>query len=101
MDSCEKGKPMAQRQSIQAFLLLLRYRVQIEIGVANGSDLKQVRRVIKQAVRSVDGVIPEKPVDVLFLEFGDSSMTLRVRWWIESYADSRRIFDKVNEAISW
>jgi len=76
-----------------------RYRVQIEIGVAYGSDLKEVRQVITHAVRSVDGVISEKPVDVLFLEFGDSAMTLRIRWWIESYADSRRIFDKVNEAV--
>jgi small-conductance mechanosensitive channel len=26
-------------------------------------------------------------------------MILRVRWWISSYIDTRRVFDKVNEAI--
>jgi small-conductance mechanosensitive channel len=30
---------------------------------------------------------------------GDSAMMFRVRWWIESYADTRRIFDRVNTAL--
>ena len=38
-------------------------------------------------------------MDVLFLEFGDSAMNLRVRWWIESYQDARRVTDRVNEAM--
>jgi MscS family membrane protein len=76
-----------------------RYRVQIDIGVIFGSDLRVVREVITQAVRSVEGVLADKPVDVLFMEFTELKMILRVRWWIESYTDSRREFDKVNEAI--
>ena len=76
-----------------------RYRVQIEIGVAYGIDLKEVRELITQAVRGIEGVLEDKPVDVLFLQFGDSAMILRVRWWITSYIDARRMFDRVNEAI--
>ena len=30
---------------------------------------------------------------------GDSSMIFRVRWWIESYADSRRVLDKVHTRL--
>jgi small-conductance mechanosensitive channel len=26
-------------------------------------------------------------------------MVFRVRWWIHSYADTRRMFDRVNEAM--
>jgi len=33
------------------------------------------------------------------LHFGDSSMTIRVRWWIESYADARQIIDMVNSTV--
>jgi small-conductance mechanosensitive channel len=33
------------------------------------------------------------------MEFGDSAMILRVRWWIESYIDARRSTDRVNECI--
>ena len=76
-----------------------RYRVQIEIGVEYGVKLPLVRKIITETIRGVDGVILEKPVDVLFLEFGDPALILRVRWWINSYLDTRRMFDKVNEAI--
>jgi small-conductance mechanosensitive channel len=76
-----------------------RYRVQIDIGVIYGSDLRIVREVITQAVRDVEGVLADRPVDVLFMDFNESKMNLRVRWWIESYTDSRQEFDKVNEVI--
>jgi small-conductance mechanosensitive channel len=76
-----------------------RYRAQMDIGVSNGSDLQAVREVITQAVRRVEGVCADKPVDILFIEFNESKMTLRGRWWIESYLDARREYDKVNESI--
>jgi MscS family membrane protein len=76
-----------------------RFRAQIDIGVTYGSDLQMVRDVITQAVRSVEGVCADKPVDILFKEFNELKMTLRVRWWIESYIDARREDNKVNEAV--
>jgi small-conductance mechanosensitive channel len=76
-----------------------RYRIQTEIGVAYGTDLRLVRQVITEALQGVEGVIPDKPVDILFMEFGDSAMILRVRWWIESYIDARRSTDRVNETV--
>ena len=76
-----------------------RYRIQTEIGVAYGTDLRVVREVITSALQGVEGVIPDMPVDILFMEFGDSAMILRVRWWIESYIDARRSTDRVNETV--
>jgi len=76
-----------------------RYRIQTEIGVAYGTDLRLVREVITEALQGVEGVIPDMPVDILFMEFGDSAMILRVRWWIESYIDARRSTDRVNETV--
>lgn len=76
-----------------------RYRIQTQIGVAYGTDLRIVRDVITEALQGVEGVIPDKPVEVLFMEFGASEMVLRVRWWIESYVDARRSTDRVNEHI--
>ncbi len=75
------------------------YRVQIEIGVSFESDLAQVKEIIIDSVSSVEGVLMDKPIDALFLEFGDTSMIIRVRWWIESYVDTRRMFDKVNTKL--
>jgi small-conductance mechanosensitive channel len=30
---------------------------------------------------------------------GDSAMIFRVRWWIESYVDTRRLFDRVHTSL--
>ncbi len=76
-----------------------RYRVQIEVGIDYKSDLKLARETAINAVRQVDGVLQDKPVDALFVDFGDSTIIFRIRWWIDSYIDTRRMFDKVNEAL--
>ena len=73
-----------------------RYRVQIEIGVSFDSDIERVKEIIVESVSKVEGVLLDKPIDALFLEFGDTAMIIRVRWWINSYTDTRRMFDKVN-----
>jgi small-conductance mechanosensitive channel len=75
------------------------YRIQVHLGVAYGSDLELARQTMIEAVRGVDGVLDSHPVEALFLEFGDSALIFRVRWWIESYIDTRRMFDRVNTSI--
>jgi small-conductance mechanosensitive channel len=76
-----------------------RYRVETEIGIAYGSDLDQVRRIILDTVRNVEGVLPDKPVEALFVEFGDSALKILVRWWIHSFTDTRSMFDGVHSAL--
>jgi small-conductance mechanosensitive channel len=75
------------------------YRLQSDIGIEYGEDLNHVRQVLGDAVRSVDEVLKDEPVQVLFIEFGKSSMTIRVRWWIDTYSDKRMMQDKVNTAL--
>jgi len=76
-----------------------RYRVQIEVGIDYDSDLKLAREAAVTAVKDVEGVLLDKPIDALFLDFGDNTIVFRIRWWIDSYVDTRRMFDKVNEAL--
>ena len=61
--------------------------------------IEKAREVIIEAVKTVEGVMLDKPVEALFLEFGDSSLNFRIRWWLDSYVDTRRMFDSVNTAI--
>jgi small-conductance mechanosensitive channel len=75
------------------------YRLEIELGVAYGTDLEEARQVLIEAVSNVDGVLTSEPVEALFLQFGDSALIFRVRWWLDSYVDTRRMFDKVNTAM--
>jgi small-conductance mechanosensitive channel len=76
-----------------------RYRIQIELGIAYGTDIEHARRTIVEAVKHVEGVLPDRPVEALFLRFGDSAMIMRVRWWLGSYEDTRQMFDRVNTAL--
>jgi MscS family membrane protein len=76
-----------------------RYRIETHVGIAYGTDIEAARQIIVDTVRQVDGVLPGRPVDALYVEMGDSAMVFLVRWWIESYRDTRRMFDKVHTAL--
>ena len=75
------------------------YRLESDIGIGAAVDIPKVQEMIRDTVRKLDGVLPDKPVDVWFTEFADSSNTFRVRWWVASYAEKRRSTDRVNAAI--
>jgi small-conductance mechanosensitive channel len=75
------------------------YRVYSDIRVAYGSDFDRVRRVAHDAVRSIDGVLPDQPVDVLFHEYGVTARRMRVRWWIDDMHEEKHITDRVHEAL--
>jgi small-conductance mechanosensitive channel len=75
------------------------YRIQIELGLAYGTDVEVAKERIIEAVRGVEGVLAEKRIEALFLQFGESALIFRVRWWLDSFYDARRMFDRVNTAI--
>jgi len=76
-----------------------RYRIRTHIGIAYGTDIERARQVMIDAVCRVEGVLLDKPVDALYHEMGESAMIFRVQWWIESYVDTRRVFDRVHTAL--
>jgi MscS family membrane protein len=76
-----------------------RYRIETHVGIAYGTDIEAARRIIVETVRKVENVLPDRPVDALYIEMGDSAMVFRVRWWIESYVDTRRVIDRVHTAL--
>ena len=75
------------------------YRVQMDIGIGYGQDVEKVRHLLTETVRSIPGVLLDKPVDALYIEMGDSAMIFRVRWWIVSFTDTHRMSDHVNTAL--
>lgn len=75
------------------------YRLQSDIGLGAAVDIPKIQEMIKETVHKLDGVLPDKPVDIWFIEFADSSNTFRVRWWVKSYSEKRRSTDMVNTAI--
>lgn len=58
-------------------------RVDLSCGVAYGDDLEQARTLALDAVKGLDFVDTDRPVDLYFNEFGDSSINFVLRYWID------------------
>jgi small-conductance mechanosensitive channel len=76
-----------------------RYRMQTHVGIAFGTDVERARRVMADAVRQAEGVLPDEPVDVLYVEIADSAMIFRVRWWMDFREDGEMSYDRVHTAL--
>ncbi|MBK9764118.1 MAG: mechanosensitive ion channel [Flavobacteriales bacterium] len=59
-------------------------RVDLDVGVTYGDDLAKVERVTVEAVKTIDGLLPDREVELFFKEFGDSSINFEVRFWVSS-----------------
>lgn len=75
------------------------YRIQVDFNLPYGSDVEFVRKTLVESVQPVKGVLPDKPIEALLLAFTDQGQQWRLRWWISSYVDTRRMFDRVNSAV--
>lgn len=53
-------------------------REQVTVGVAYGSDVQLVRKLLEECVQATDGVVVTEGITVLFQDFGDSSLDFAV-----------------------
>jgi potassium-dependent mechanosensitive channel len=64
--------------------------VQVPVGVAYGSNVNEVRKMLIEAVdalkqKQADGrdiISTKKPIDVVFSDFGDNSVNLILTYWV-------------------
>ena len=66
-------------------------RLIIPIGVAYGSDVETVMRILMAVAEESDQVLKDPQPMVLFLNFGDSSLDFQLRVWIADFNDRRII----------
>jgi small-conductance mechanosensitive channel len=57
-------------------------RVEYDLGIGYGDDIKTAVRVILEAIDTVPGILKTPAPEVLVRELADFNVTLRVRWWI-------------------
>jgi small-conductance mechanosensitive channel len=74
-------------------------RVVIEVGVAYGSDIQQVREVLQRAAESVEHVVSDPAPRVRFSLMGDSALIFRIQGWIDSPAYRSAAVDGMNTAV--
>jgi len=78
----------------------IKLKVALKIGVAYGSDMDKVKRVLSEVLRDHPLVLNEPPWGIWFTEFGDSSLNIFIRFWIKDYKDKFDVTDEINMAIN-
>jgi len=85
--------------------------VKVPVGVAYGTDIAEVRKMLIDSVREVmvknrdgrDVISQKKPIDVVFDEFGDNSVNLFVTYWVlveEKFGMTGRVKEAVYNTLN-
>ncbi|MFQ5653255.1 MAG: mechanosensitive ion channel family protein, partial [Planctomycetota bacterium] len=76
-----------------------RRRVRVKVGVAYGSDVDQVRRVLLEVASSIDGVCEDPQPRVRLRSFADSALAFELLGWIDAPVLRGRILDALHATI--
>jgi small-conductance mechanosensitive channel len=76
----------------------IKQRLRIPVSVAYGSDVLQAQSVLLEAAEAQDGVSRNPEPWVKFCGFGESSLDLEIRCWIEDPRFKGRVTSSLNTA---
>lgn len=77
-----------------------RTRIIIKVGVAYGSDIEQVHRLLRQAAAEQPAVLADPAPASWFLAFGASSLDFELRVFVDAMADRMPTTDALNTRIA-
>ncbi len=75
-------------------------RVDIDVGVAYGSDVVKVQEILVQAARVHADVLPSPEPVALFTGFGDSALGFQLRFWTARFDRYLMVGSEVRTSIS-
>jgi len=81
-------------------------RVVVPFGVAYGSDVEKVKKLILKELKDVVGLVEGKEIKVRFLEMADSSLNFKAYFYVDTFDNildaiddaNSRIYDALNKA---
>jgi small-conductance mechanosensitive channel len=76
-----------------------RVKGRVNIGVAYGSDVDQVKQVLIAVAGEVEEVLSDPPSEAFLVSFGDSALNMALFFWVEEYSTLFAITDKINTLI--
>jgi small-conductance mechanosensitive channel len=76
-----------------------RVRVRVTVGVAYGSDTARVRDALLRVAEARPDVLPEPPPQVLFKDFGESSLDFELLTWLADPRDENAVASEMRFAI--
>ncbi|MEO1203230.1 MAG: mechanosensitive ion channel family protein, partial [Pseudomonadota bacterium] len=73
-------------------------RVDVTVGIAYKEDISEARAALIESASGVEGVLDDPKPDVVVDELGGSSVNLKVRGWVKTGDDRRRVYFRLAEA---
>ncbi|MFH1307387.1 MAG: mechanosensitive ion channel domain-containing protein [archaeon] len=74
-------------------------RVVIPFGVAYGSDIEKVKKVVLAEIKKVNHLEKDPEPFVRFLEMADSSLNFKAYFWVDSFENKFSAIDEANTII--
>lgn len=74
-------------------------RLQIEVGASYDVPPNVVKAVIRDALENAPAILHERAPEVLLVEFANSSIVYRVRFWVSDFEADERAKDLVRSLI--
>jgi len=74
-------------------------RVIIPFGVAYGSNIEKVKKIVLKEIKTVNGFTNNPEPSVKFLEMADSSLNFKAFFFVESYEQRFAAIDEANTKI--
>ncbi len=75
-------------------------RIEVNVGVAYGTDLDQVINLLHKVLEKQEGFLSKPAPQVIFSGFGDNSLNFSLRAWVEDNDEYIVIHSKLGLAIS-
>jgi len=81
-------------------------RVKVDFGVEYGSKVSEVKNIVLNAIKSMNGVLNEPAPAIQFLEMGDFALKFRACYWVPTWKTAfdkklegtEKIYDALNNA---
>jgi len=80
-------------------------RLEYDVGIGYGDDIERARQLIFEVLNTIDSVLQDPKPEVFVVEFAESSVNLRVMWWIapprrlETLAAQDRVLAAIKQCL--
>jgi len=71
----------------------------IPIGVADGSDVEIVKRILQEIAIEHTDVLKDPAPEAFFLSFGESALNMLLVFWVNDYNTTLKVTDQINMQI--
>jgi small-conductance mechanosensitive channel len=77
----------------------LRSQGKIAIGVAYGSDVEMVKRLLVETAQGEPDLLEQPAPEAYFIAFGDNALMMTLIFWVTDYTKLYAVTDRLNSRI--